>query len=224
MKPIDAIQNIVKYVVGLQAFYFSFYWWYVIITIYSMCNLDDVTWGNRPTNAAKGLNVVVDDAKRQEILRQNYRASRTNILIWWLMGNVGLMFLFDALVLSAVHNGNSATKATCQQIIKGYAWYNLGNQAMVLSLSAVHTFWGNVRLLFFSSFIPTTIYPRKATSDPESQVLLDVSEGEEEFIPPIIQKKKAASSKKEKSDIETDEDPSFFSDDLESHQFMQRYK
>lgn len=190
-----------------------------------MCNLDDVTWGNRPTNAAKGLNVVVDNAKRQEILRQNYRASRTNILIWWLMGNVGLMFVFDALVLSAVHNGNAATKATCQMILKGYACYNCGNQAMVLFFSAIHTFWGNVRLLLFSSFIPPTIYPRKATSDPESQVLLDVSEGEEEFIPPVIQsKKKAASSKKQKSEIETDEDPSFFSDDLESHQFMQRYK
>lgn len=152
-----------------------------------MCNLDDVTWGNRPTNAAKGLNVVVDDAKRQEILRQSYRASRTHILIWWLLTNISLMFLFDALVLSAVHNGNTTTKATCQGIIKGYAWYNFGNQVIILFLSAIHTIWGNVRLTFISSFIPQTIRPRKMTNDPEAKVLLDDSEEEEAFIPPVIQ-------------------------------------
>jgi len=69
LKPVDAVQNIGSYAAGLPAYYLSYFWWYVIITIYSMCNLDDVSWGNRPANASGGLNVVVDDAKRQEILR-----------------------------------------------------------------------------------------------------------------------------------------------------------
>jgi len=152
LKPIDAIQNIGSYMAGLPAYYLSFFWWYVIITVYSMCNLDDVTWGNRPANASKGLNVVVDDVKRQEILRQNYRTTRTHMLIWWLIANVSLMYMFDALVLSAVHNGNLATKESCQALIKGYAWYCLGNALLVLSLSAVHTFIGNFKLLLCGAY------------------------------------------------------------------------
>ncbi len=60
------------------------------------------------------------------------------------------------------------------------------------------------------------------SSDPEAKVLLDDTDEEEAYIPPVVlnKKKAATSSKKGKSDFETDEDPSFFSDDLESHQFM----
>lgn len=226
LKPLDAMQNLGSYCAGLPAYYLSFFWWYVIITVYSMCNLDDVTWGNRPSNASKGLNVVVDDAKRQEILRQNYRTTRTHILIWWLMANVSLMYTFDALVLSAVHNGNLATKVSCQALIKGYAWYCLINSIVVLGLSAIHTFTGFLKpLLCGGSYQPVTIRPRPpVSSDPETKVLLDDTEEEEAYIPPVVQQKKKMAAKAGKSDLGTEEDASFFSDDLESHQFLQQYK
>jgi len=55
--------------------------------------------------------------------------------------------------------------------------------------------------------------------------LLDDTDEEEAYIPPVVQqKKKPAAAKAGKSDLETEEDPSFFSDDLESHQFLQQYK
>jgi hypothetical protein len=189
-----------------------------------MCNLDDVTWGNRPANASKGMNVVVDNIKRQEILRQSYRTTRTHILIWWLIFNISLMFLIDSLILSALHNGNLEVKTMCQNAIKGYAYYVVVNAITILSLSLSHHVSGNLRQLVCSKYIPTRIPLRKAhSSDPENRVLLDDSEEEAAFTPPMEFKKKAF-AKKEKSDIETDEDPSFFSDDLESKDFMQKYK
>lgn len=226
-KPIDAIQNFSKYILGLPIYYLSYYWWYVIITIYSMCNLDDVTWGNRPANSSKGMNVVVDNAKRQEILRQSYRATRTNILIWWLIVNIALMYTVDALVLSAVHNGNQAVKDACQGFLRGYAIWACCNAALVLFLSFVHHVLGFLSQLMCSKYTSPAIRKRPPVSqDPETKVLLDDTEEEETFIPPVVnyKKKGAALSKKGKSDFETDEDPSYFSDDLESHQFMQKYK
>jgi hypothetical protein len=57
-----------KYFYGLTYYYLSYFWWYIIINIYSFCNLDDVTWGNRPANSSKGMNIVVTNEKRQEIM------------------------------------------------------------------------------------------------------------------------------------------------------------
>lgn len=224
MKPIDALQNLGKYIMGFNVFYFSYGWWYNIITIYSFCNLDDVTWGNRPSNASKGLNVVVDDAKRQEILRQSYRKSRTNILIGWLMFNLCIMFVFDALILSAVHNSNLSVKETCQKIIWGYACYTCCTVVMMSTLSFIHHSTGILQQLMCSRYQPARIEKRPpVSSDPETKVLLDDTEEEENFTPPIQYKKKMA-SKKGKSDFETDEDQSFMSDDIEAHQFLQKYK
>lgn len=219
-KPFDALTNLHKYIPGLIIYYLSYFWWYVIVTIYAFCNLDDVTWGNRPANASKGMNVVVDNAKRQEILRQSYRSTRTNILIWWLVVNILIMFTIDCLVLSAVHNNNIVVKTACQTVIKGYSWWCVGNGLLVLGLSGIHTVIGNARLyICASSYSPASIRKRPPVSnDPETKVLLDDTEEEESHTLPIVHaKKKAASSKKGKSEYETDEDPSFFSDDLESH-------
>jgi hypothetical protein len=69
-----------------------------------MCNLDDVTWGNRPTISK--MNVFVDHAKGQEIMKQSYRRTRTNIVIGWVTVNIAIIYIIDGLVLSALHNGN----------------------------------------------------------------------------------------------------------------------
>jgi hypothetical protein len=156
------MRNLGKYVVGLVFYYFSFSWWYIMINVYSMCNLDDVSWGNRPSNSKQGLNVVVDDEKRQEILKQSYRTTRTNILIWWIVFNVGVMFMFDSLILSALHNQNMELKSSCIKIMYVYACYNVLNQVIVLSLSLVHHIDGFFRLMLCSRFAPVIIYKRTA--------------------------------------------------------------
>jgi len=88
-----------------------------------MANLDDVTWGNRPQSKSGGLNIVVSDKKRQEIMRQNYRATRTNIVIFWLFINLSAMCIIDSLVMSAVNNNNIELKKSCQQALKYYSYY-----------------------------------------------------------------------------------------------------
>jgi hypothetical protein len=220
------LQNFTKYVIGCVCFYFSYFWWYVLITIYSFANLDDVSWGNRPANKSNGLNVVVDDAKRQEILKQNYRTTRTNILIWWILANIGIMYIFDALVLSAVHNGNVDLKNTCQAIIKGYSLYICASQGIIITLSTVHHIDGFFRNLLCGRYIPMTIYKREgASNDPEAKILLDSEE--EDYVPPVVafsQNKKKELVKKGKSNFDTEENISYFSDDIESQQFMQQYK
>jgi len=225
IRPFDFMKNAYKYIVSLPCYYLSYLWWYILITIYSMCNLDDVTWGNRPANASKGLNTFIDDAKRQEILRQSYRRTRTEILIWWLFGNICLMFLFDTLILAAVH-GDIDIKSKCQAILKGYAWYTCANSVIIIGLSAFHHLVGSFKLLMCKSYIPATIFKRPpVANDAETKVLLDDTEEEiENTHNQMPLKKKAGGKKAGRSEFDTIEDMSFYSDDLESHQLVQQYK
>lgn len=224
-KPLNFLRNPLRYCTGFVCYYFSYNWWTVIINIYSICNLDDVSWGNRPSNASKGLNVAVDDTKRQEILRQNYRKTRTNILIGWLIANIIVMFIIDSLVLSALHNGNLQVKDACQMIIKNYTIYTCINQSMVLTLSFLHHVKHSLRDTFLSRYIPAKIYARPPVkNDPETKVLLDDTDEEVSFTPPVILKKKSKKLLKGKSEFETNDDVSFYSDDLESNQLTQKYR
>jgi len=68
---------------------------------------------------------------------------------------------------------------------------------------------------------PTLI--KDKPNDPETKVLLDETDEEEEiFVPPQPNKNvKGDYSKKGKSDFETEDNQSDFSDDPESNQYMQ---
>jgi hypothetical protein len=186
-----------------------------------MCNIDDVSWGNRPSNSSGGLNIAVDDKKRQEIMRQNYRTTRTHILIWWLVVNVFIGFIIDFLVLQAVHNGNNALKATCQNLIWGYACYSCLMNIIITSTCVIHHLEGWFRLALCSRYAPMTIHKRISTSDPEAKILLDDTDEDEEVIPEVTTLKKNKNPKSRgKSNFETEENISYFSDDIETHQFM----
>ena len=50
MRPVDFIQNFGKYVMGLIAYLFLLPMFTNIFQTYAMCNLHDVSWGNRPTS------------------------------------------------------------------------------------------------------------------------------------------------------------------------------
>lgn len=97
------------------------------------------------------------------------------------------MYVIDSLVLSAVHNGNAAVKETCQNVLKYYTIYSCGNSVIILTLSAIHHLEGTFCQLLFSKYTSPAIHKRpKVSSDPETKVLLDETEKEEEFIPPVI--------------------------------------
>lgn len=187
-RPFDALSNLGRYVGGLITYYLAYFWWYVIISMYAMTNIDDVSWGNRPSNASGGMNVVVDNVKRQEILKQSYRLTRTNFLIAWLLINITTMYIIDALVVLVVHNGNAAVKETCMQIFRGAAYFNCGNAVLILTASGYHHIAGTLSQMLCSKYTPPAIRKRPpVSSDPETKVLLDDTEEEEEFTPSVIQ-------------------------------------
>ena len=58
--------------------------------IYAMCNLHDISWGNRPSNdaaAATGMNSVAATVKAAQELTKNYEMFRVNFFIFWVIIN-----------------------------------------------------------------------------------------------------------------------------------------
>lgn len=60
LRPIDFIHNFKVYIIGLVSYIFLIPTFVNIMTIYSMCNLHDVSWGNRPSISG-GTNAFSDD-------------------------------------------------------------------------------------------------------------------------------------------------------------------
>lgn len=145
-------------------------------------------------------------------MKQSYRATRTNIVIGWVSVNVALIYLIDAIVLSAVNNGNVAVKEQCQILVKIYVFYCLGYGLTVVTLSGIHTLTGNLTQLLCSKYMPATIRKRAPVSS-ETKVLLDDTD-EETFTPMIHASKKGGQFKK---DLDSNTD-------LESYKFMEKYK
>lgn len=49
LRPIDFINNFMKYTLGLFAYLFMLPTFSIIMQIYAFCNLHDISWGNRPS-------------------------------------------------------------------------------------------------------------------------------------------------------------------------------
>ena len=54
LRPIDFLENFKGYTVGLVAYILLIPMFTNIFSIYSMCNLHDISWGNRPTTNTTG--------------------------------------------------------------------------------------------------------------------------------------------------------------------------
>lgn len=90
LRPLDFIMNFRGYIIGMFTYIFMLPTFINIMTIYSMCNLHDISWGNRPTVAAgaTGANVFNENAKKQAELTKNYKMFRVHFLCTWAVGNV----------------------------------------------------------------------------------------------------------------------------------------
>ena len=51
LRPLDFISNFRLYMIGVFSYIFMMPTFINVMAIYSMCNLHDISWGNRPTNA-----------------------------------------------------------------------------------------------------------------------------------------------------------------------------
>ena len=92
LRPIDFVQNIAKYIFGMLSYIFLMPTYSNVIQLYSMCNLHDVSWGNRPAQG-QGLNALTSIESNQLKLKQDYMVFRAYILYLWLSLNVVYAFV-----------------------------------------------------------------------------------------------------------------------------------
>ena len=85
MRPIDFFQNIKKYTFGFCCYLVLTPLFNSMFPIYSMCNLHDVSWGNRPTST--GTEAFSAQKKTQEELASDYKVFRTYFVFFWLVAN-----------------------------------------------------------------------------------------------------------------------------------------
>jgi len=67
MRPLDFLMNVRNYLLGLFSYLFMMPTFINIMQIYAMCNLHDISWGNRP--ATQGVEAVTFNVQAQERLK-----------------------------------------------------------------------------------------------------------------------------------------------------------
>lgn len=72
-----------------------------VFQVYSMCNLHDISWGNRPT---QGVETVAIGSQNQEVIKQDYMVFRAYFFYFWIICN----FLFSIITISLI-GGNVTT-------------------------------------------------------------------------------------------------------------------
>ena len=75
--------SVTKYVFGIVTILYLVPTYIVIMLIYSICNISDITWGNRPDKTD-----VMHLTALQRRIDEKYRAYRTKVLIYWLILNL----------------------------------------------------------------------------------------------------------------------------------------
>lgn len=110
-RPLDAWKNLKGYIIGLTVYVLLLPTFINIMQIYSMCNLHDISWGNRPSAAATqgaGTNAFAESAKKQAELTKSYEMFRVNFFIFWVVLNIGYVLILSGAVSSTsrtINNG-----------------------------------------------------------------------------------------------------------------------
>jgi len=87
MRPIDFLENFKGYTVGLLSYLLLIPMFTNIFSIYSMANLHDISWGNRPTSGTGGTETISANVDVQKKTMINYKAYRANFLFIWFCAN-----------------------------------------------------------------------------------------------------------------------------------------
>lgn len=87
LRPLDFLYNAPRYLIGLISYIILLPCFINIMQVYSMCNLHDISWGNRPS-ASAGAHQLSSDTKKQQELKNTYMMFRINFLTLWICLNV----------------------------------------------------------------------------------------------------------------------------------------
>ena len=100
LRPVDFLNNVQGYVVGVLTYILLLPTFTNIMQIYAMCNLHDISWGNRPTVAAgsSGTNAFAENEKKQALLRKDYEVFRVNFFCFWCIVNGAYIVFIDSVV------------------------------------------------------------------------------------------------------------------------------
>ena len=101
VRPVDFIQNAHKYIVGLFTYFLMMPVFITCMTVYSWCNLHDISWGNRPAVADTGQ--LASHAAKQKKMLENYQMFRVNAFCFWVFINIGFVLTVE----SVMNNSNA---------------------------------------------------------------------------------------------------------------------
>ena len=97
IRPLDFLKHFSSYVVGFVTYFFMMPVFITCMTVYSMCNLHDISWGNRPS--VQDSSQLSIHAKKQAIMLDNYKMFRVNAFCLWALANIifilGVEYILD---------------------------------------------------------------------------------------------------------------------------------
>lgn len=99
IRPVDFILNFHKYMIGLFTYFFMMPVFITCMTVYSMANLHDISWGNRPA-AADSAQLSIH-AKKQAAMLDNYKMYRVNAFCVWALLNILFIVGVEAIMSNA---------------------------------------------------------------------------------------------------------------------------
>ena len=91
MRPLDFLANFKRYIASFFCYMMMMPVFNNILQIYSMCNLHDVSWGNRPANT--GQEALLAKKAEQEKNANQYKIFRTNFVLCWLAANTAFYII-----------------------------------------------------------------------------------------------------------------------------------
>jgi hypothetical protein len=94
LRPVDFIFNFPQYCIGLVSYLLLLPTFINVMQIYSMSNLHDISWGNRPSVTA-GTDALSANAAKQQQLKSNYMVFRVNFLTWWVVANAAFAITIE---------------------------------------------------------------------------------------------------------------------------------
>ena len=139
LRPLDFLLNVRNYILGLASYIFMMPTFINIMQIYAMCNLHDISWGNRPST--QGVEAVTMNQKAQEILKEDYKVFRAYFLYFWLLSNA----LFGGLTVALNNTGYVKFLNKYFTFLDGFALFVAGLIIFKFLFSLIYTLKWNIR-------------------------------------------------------------------------------
>ena len=170
MRPIDFCKNAKSYLVGMVCYILLLPTFTNILQIYAMCNLHDISWGNRPAASpagTTGTNAVTTNAAKAKKLENRYKLFRVQFLSFWIFCNGAYAMYVHSLMNVYDQYRNCGDLGYLQ-------WFTIYISSMVI----YRVFFACLHILKFKRRATQDIYkPQKQNMTKEVKRLQSTNEG-----------------------------------------------